>query len=74
MARKLLERAVKLKVEYLGGSNLHPGQLPELLALGELLKQNEEWAEDAAGVYSRLLKISGEVAARYVRKGELQER
>ncbi|KAK9812198.1 hypothetical protein WJX73_003598 [Symbiochloris irregularis] len=69
--RQYLEKAVLLKRQWLDDDPRHPGVLPELEALRELLIRRPEWKADAEGVAVVQMGLFASVAERYSRKGEL---
>ncbi|KAL4855431.1 Reticulocyte-binding protein 2 a [Chlorella vulgaris] len=68
-ARSLLEQAVLLKQQYAGAAD-HPGVLPELLPLANLLSAEPEWQRDAAGVAGLAMSCLANIAAAYLRRGD----
>lgn len=68
-ARQLLEQAVLVKQEFAGAPD-HPAALPELVALADVLASDSEWAQDAAGVASLLLRVLGNIASAYAQAGD----
>ncbi|KAI3436380.1 hypothetical protein D9Q98_002434 [Chlorella vulgaris] len=68
-ARSLLEQAVLLKQQYAGAAD-HPGVLPELLPLANLLAAEPEWQRDAAGVAGLAMSCFSNIAAAYLRRGD----
>ncbi len=68
-ARGLLEQAVGLKQVYCGGPD-HPGALPELLSLYQLLSSVEEWQEDTQQAAKDVVRLVGVVAAGYADQGD----
>lgn len=63
-ARQLLERAVLLKQGFAGAAD-HPAVLPELIALVDLLSSEKEWANDAAGAASLVVRIFRNISDAY---------
>ena len=68
-ARQLLEQAVKVKQQFSGAPD-HPGVLPELAALAEVLESSAEWSQDAAAVATLTLRVLGNIAAAYSQIGD----
>lgn len=69
-ARRLLEQAVLLKQQFANAPD-HPGVLPELCALFDLLQTQKAWENDAKGVASLILKILGTIAESYIEIGDV---
>lgn len=69
-ARKLLEQAVILKQRFAGDPD-HPTVLPEMVALCDLLEGTREWAKDAKGMATIILRVMGSIGTAYAQSGDL---
>ena len=68
-ARELLERAVLLKQKFAGSVD-HPGTLPELSSLVDLLSSTEQWKTDAAGAASLAIRICRNMSDAYQKNND----